>query len=281
MPKTQGENLLTFPATPTVTVEVVTPEMASKWLEKNTANRNLKPGKISQYARDMAAGNWKLTAEPIKFSLNGRLLDGQNRLWAVMEAEVPVALFVARGLPEDTQAYMDSGVSRSAGDTLTMRGEANAQRLAATARIASIVERGVLFRDRANWAISKPEIYEWIDANPSIRRSVGYVGSGEPGKVALPPSTKAYCHFRFSRLDVDAADEFFSSLGSLINIPAGSAIHALSSRLRQLEQKRVKVELPDQLSVTFRAWNAYRAGRQMAVIPLASNRGQKQLPELD
>lgn len=274
------ENILPFNTKPTVELVMVTPAMATQWLEKNTANRNIRQATVNKYARDMANGNWRLTAEPVKFAVGDRLLDGQHRLWGVVEADTIVPLFVARGLPDDTQAYMDSGIGRTAGDHLGMRGEANAPMLAATARIGCIVDRDLLFRNRQLWAISKSDIYQWVDDNPGARRSVAFVASGEPKKVPLPPSIKAYAHFRFSQADTDAADQFFTSLGSLINIQERSAVHALSSRLRQLEKQRVRVELPDALSVTFRAWNAHRQGRSMAVIPLVPSRGQRDLPEV-
>lgn len=274
------DNVLPFTAKPTITVVMVTPEMAARWLEKNVSNRTIRQNRVNQYVRDMKAGNWKLTAEPVKFSITGRLLDGQHRLWAVVEANTTVPLFVARGLPDDVQQYMDSGSARSAGDNLHMRGELNSNVLAAAARIGIIVDGGMLYRDRTQWSVSKSEIYRWIDEHPEMRRSASFVVTGDPKKVLQPGSIKAFCHYRFSLVDEFEADAFFCSLGSLVNLEQGSAIHALSSRLYQLGAKRVKVELPDALSMMFRAWNAHRAGRRIANIPLKSPRISRELPDL-
>jgi hypothetical protein len=281
MAQAKKANVLTLALSPTSSVTDVTPEMAERWMALNKVNRNVRSVKVSQYAADMTEGNWLLTGEAIKFSESGRLLDGQHRLLAVIQANVTVQMFVTQGLPDNTQAVMDTGVKRLAADNLHIAGESNAAVLAAVARIGHIVDRDLLYRDRKSWqAISNAQIYAWVEANPMARRSVDYCMAGEPKKVQMRPSVKAYCHFRFAGVDPDAADEFFSSLGSLINIPSGSAIHALSSRLRQLDRKSVRAEMPDLVSMTIRAWNAWRSGRSLAVIPLVPAHGNRRLPEI-
>ena len=62
----------------TVAVEQVTAEVAAAWLGANTRNRGLRHARIDQYAEDMKAGRWHPTGETIKFSVSGRLLDGQH-----------------------------------------------------------------------------------------------------------------------------------------------------------------------------------------------------------
>lgn len=265
---------------PTSMVVMVTPELAEQWLSVNARNRAVREYKVIEYALDMMDGNWLLTGESIKFSVSGRLLDGQHRLLAVIEAETPVAMFVTRGLPQDTQSVMDTGIRRRAADNLHIHGERNPQTLAAAARIGCVVDRGLLYRDAKLGVVSHAQIYEWITTHPALRRSVDYVLSGEPRKIDLRPAVRAYCHYRLAQLDPDPADEFFCLLGSLVNIPAGSPIHALSSRLRQLDRQRVKAETRDLIGMTFRAWNAWRQGRPLHKIPLVAAPGTKTLPDL-
>ncbi len=81
---------------------IVTPALARKWLELNAENNRLpRPRKIQAYARDMASGNWNSdSGETIKFDKNGILVDGQNRLQAVLLADMSIAMDVVTGLPE-------------------------------------------------------------------------------------------------------------------------------------------------------------------------------------
>ena len=97
----------------------VTPKMAVEWLEKNIDNnRTIRQSIVSKYARDMRNGDWKLTHQGIAFNSIGELVDGQHRLWAVVEANVPVKMYVATGLDIGTEKLVDSGLARTMVDQL-------------------------------------------------------------------------------------------------------------------------------------------------------------------
>jgi hypothetical protein len=264
---------------PTVDIAIVSPEMADVWLKNKAVNRTVKQGRVDQYARDMVAGEWKLTGEPVKFDMSQKLIDGQHRLLAIIKADTSVALFVARNLPDDVQPYLDSGTARTAADELSMRGESDPMILAASARLGCIVDNDWLYGGRKKGVVSKVEIYRWIEKHPEIRQSVFFVRHGNSLKAPLPPSVKCYSHFRFAAVDQDAADDFFDSLGGLRFEP-GSPIHALSSRIYQANVKRRKVEQIDWLSVLFRVWNAHRQGRELKMVQLKSPKIKPELPEL-
>jgi hypothetical protein len=74
----------------------VTPEMAKEWLTRNIDNRELQPGTVDGYARDMAAKNWQVTHQPIAFDDLGHLKDGQHRLWAIVKTGLSILTYVAR-----------------------------------------------------------------------------------------------------------------------------------------------------------------------------------------
>jgi hypothetical protein len=99
---------------------LVTPATAVKWLEGNTHNRAVRDQTVQRYSRDMKAGRWRLTHQGIAFGPDGKLLDGQHRLWAIVEADTAVKLMVARGVPDDVQAVIDDNLPRSAGDALKL-----------------------------------------------------------------------------------------------------------------------------------------------------------------
>ena len=71
-------------------VVMVTPELAAEWLTHNTHNRGLKPIAIKRFAEDMTTGDWQWNGESIRFAADGTLLDGQNRLHAIVDSgEIP------------------------------------------------------------------------------------------------------------------------------------------------------------------------------------------------
>jgi hydrogenase maturation factor len=99
-------------------VRTITPEVATRLLETNTVNRVLRQWKIDQYARDMKAGKWKLTHQGMALSTEGNILDGQHRLWAVVESGVTIECMVTTGFEREIAAYIDSGLGRTMADHL-------------------------------------------------------------------------------------------------------------------------------------------------------------------
>ena len=98
----------------------VTPEMAAAWLEKNTHNRDIRQADINQYARDMKNGDWQLTHHGVAFNCEDVLIDGQHRLWAVIESGATVPMLVTYGLPIEVQLVIDDNFQRGSKDFLTL-----------------------------------------------------------------------------------------------------------------------------------------------------------------
>src|SRR5690606_24318901 len=96
----------------------VSPEMASEWLQHNEGNRRIRAGVVIKYAAVMARGKWLTTPEPIAFSWDGRLLNGQHRLSAVIRAGVSVPMFVVRNVDPSAFVALDRGATRTVADAL-------------------------------------------------------------------------------------------------------------------------------------------------------------------
>ena len=93
------------------------------------------------YAADMGDGHWQFNGEAVKFAGDGSLLDGQHRLAAIIEADVVLPLLVVRGLASSAQETVDGGAKRKFSDVLKLRGEPNADHLAAVARRVTLWKR--------------------------------------------------------------------------------------------------------------------------------------------
>jgi hypothetical protein len=102
----------------------VAPELAAQWLEGNTHNRPLRQPLVDRLARDIKAGQWRLTHQGIAFDTDGVLIDGQHRLWAIVLAVMPVQLRVFFNEPIDNMKAVDTGLARSNYDVLHLSGEA-------------------------------------------------------------------------------------------------------------------------------------------------------------
>lgn len=101
------------------TVETVTPQLAKAYLERNKNNRKTSRHRIGLYSRDMRSGKWT-PGSPISFFENGDLADGQHRLLAVVEADVPVVFVVVRNLPLESRLIHNSGMVQTAAANIQM-----------------------------------------------------------------------------------------------------------------------------------------------------------------
>jgi hypothetical protein len=114
---------------PEVKVVNFTPALAEAILNNNRLNRPLREGRVEKYARDMAAGRWRMNAETIKLTREGDLLDGQHRMFAVIEAVnlmpkgkslPPIPMMVVEGLDAEVMPTIDTGAARTFADVLTI-----------------------------------------------------------------------------------------------------------------------------------------------------------------
>lgn len=124
----------------TVSYELITPQIASNYLESNIHNRKIKNSILSRYVYDMTNGNWTFDGSPIKFSKNGVLLDGQHRLQAIVNSNVTLPFLTIRGLDDKSQDVMDTGAKRTAGDVFQLRGKSNAANYAAIIKTYIIIK---------------------------------------------------------------------------------------------------------------------------------------------
>ena len=98
----------------------VTPALAASWLDKNENNRPINWNYVAQLARDMKAGRFACTHQGIAFDTEGRLIDGQHRLWAVLEVDVPVRIRVFRNEPPENIVHIDGNCPRRAADRMSL-----------------------------------------------------------------------------------------------------------------------------------------------------------------
>jgi hypothetical protein len=106
-----------------LTKVTITPEDASQLLEANSNNRPLNEQHVKRIARQILEGKWRFNGDTIKISSTNDILDGQHRLWAIMEAKIPVETIVVRGIEPDAFSTIDTiRKSRSGSDVLALVG---------------------------------------------------------------------------------------------------------------------------------------------------------------
>jgi hypothetical protein len=143
---------------------LVTPDMARELLERNTHNRKIKRANIRRYAKSMKAGRWVPNGATISWGRNGVLIDGQNRLYAVIEAGVPVKFLFAFGYGPDAFRTIDDNAVRSMADLHGIDGRSNPKQVAATTTLAVNFIGGHGLREK----VSKDDHHDFVEAHPYV-----------------------------------------------------------------------------------------------------------------
>src|SRR5882724_1512617 len=102
---------------------LLTPEEAVRMLEYNHLNRPLNDQHVKRIAAQIIDGKWEFNGDTIKFSEDGDILDGQHRLWAVVEAKMAVETVIVRGIQKKAFATIDTlRKPRGGADILALNG---------------------------------------------------------------------------------------------------------------------------------------------------------------
>lgn len=96
--------------------QLITPQMARDYLVFNGGNRAVRQRWVDYLAHCIKRGEWVVTHQGIAFSRDGRLLDGQHRLLAIIKADAPAPLMVTRGWDASAFEFIDNGKARSDSD---------------------------------------------------------------------------------------------------------------------------------------------------------------------
>lgn len=199
----------------------VTPDLARTLLERNESNRTPTQGRISSYAKQMLAGEWTLNGETIKIDNEGRLIDGQNRLSAVVKAGVAVTMEISVGMPTTSFTTIDTGKCRTAGDIVSIYGKQNASVIAAALKMIIEYERGFsIGRSNGRYSDSSVGNARAFDiTNKDIEMALTKYANIE---VFLPQRKQvqtlgykplfAALHYLMSTYDSEMAEKFFTNL---------------------------------------------------------------------
>ena len=167
---------------PRVEMIPVSPVDASRILEKNTHNRRLSENQVKRFASDMTEGRWQNNGESIKIATDGTLLDGQHRLWAIVESETTQTMTVVWDLPAESQHTMDMGQTRSAGQMLALTGQKDSILRASVAHMLLRYQRVPGYVWGVANQMSKTEIIEYateiadrLDQPVNMATEVGFL----------------------------------------------------------------------------------------------------------
>lgn len=269
----------------TVKIEAVEigPDRALELLEHNDHNRPMDFTLVKTYERQMRSGQWRFVGDPIRVSITGRLLDGQNRLQAVVNSGITQTFALMTGLSDDDQAYMDVGKRRSPGDVFAMNGVPNAARAAAVTHLLMRYQMRNLLDNRYKITIAEQLDYYQDPANQH-RIDVGTtIGDGMVKLVPISPAVIGAIHVIVSeRSDAFVVEEFFTKLREGYGLTQDDGISALRNWALRRKREDLRVHRNDFFFLLAKTWNDWVQGIPVyrVQLPKGGLTSSEQIPPL-
>lgn len=95
-----------------VEIIFITPDIAKEMLTHNINNRPVSRSTVAQYKSEMERGLWMETGSSIQFADDGRLIDGQHRLLALVEANKSFNFVVVGSVDKLAFKHIDKNKQR-------------------------------------------------------------------------------------------------------------------------------------------------------------------------
>lgn len=247
----------------------IDPILAQEMLATQGKNRPVKTAHVQGLAKDMTEGRWKFDGAPIRFDRDGKLIDGQHRLLAVIASGTSQEFLVIDGITTEAQVVMDSGARRSAGDQLSMLGAPNSTIRAAAIRILVRIADGTLIGKPS--PVTSSEVVEFSESN--TRQLDWALDLALPTRRSIQSRLAVATSAAFLALKVspEHATEFFGSVTSGANLGEDSPVLALIQGINGRKARSVKMDQAEELFYWVQAHNKWRARKPLTKLQIPAN----------
>jgi len=235
-------------------VITITPAIADHMLKHcNTLNRKLNKRWVAFLSEAIKKGEWQLNGEPIIFSKDLRLIDGQHRLYAIVAAGKEIDSYVTTEVPDENFVSIDTGHARSGSHVLGIGGRVkNSFDVSATLNKINRYKHKNYDFDGAH-VVSNRQLMSLLEKYKDVTKSVDYARKFGKG---YSKSTIAFCHYILHKIDKELCDTFFTQLSS----PTPTIPLIASLRKGTVKEGRAKSRIKQTVVIgsIFKTWNAMR-----------------------
>jgi len=264
-----------------VSIETITPEKAQKMWESNLPrNRYFRKTLALGYSAQMKAGKWDdNTGEPVQFDVDNHLVNGQHRIWAIIDSKTTHTMVIVRGVPKESFANMDIGLKRTGGDILHIEGARQAIQMSGIIRKYLTLKKnyfgltgGSRSREISNEMVLKEFRKRkgfWNDLNDQATEWYREFNR------FMSPSDIGGFYAYFNDKDEEAASRFFIRLCTGVDLGSGSAIRHLRNFLIKTKGERNTISKLRSAYI-IKAWNLSKS--RQSVDRLSFNPEKEEFP---
>lgn len=265
------------PAGITLTIELLTPELARELLRANPFNRRKRKPHIQKLAGAMARDEFRFNGDPVRVSEHGDLLDGQHRCEAVIESGQSVWCVIIRGLPDEVIHTIDTDMApRNLRDVLKIGNELHYDILATALVWKWRKETNVL---QTKDSPTPAQALAMLDKHPELRDTSAVCNSVRALKaMKVNRGQLAALMYEFRLIDPEDAARFFEKFTYGAGLEEGDPILLLRAWLQKMAALDAKKKAtPVEVYMTIvKAWNLWRGGEKAKSVAWV---GSKHVPQ--
>jgi hypothetical protein len=251
----------------TARMVVVTPEIAAFWLspDVNRSNRKVMMRHVKDISRDISNDRWMLNAQPISFTkdpfgdnLDGlRLLNGQHRLRAVVDAGMEIEVPIAVNVPEESFATFDVHAKKvvKTGDHSK---PVDDRVMMAAARLQWRDDHGIPPYGSGP-SPTASEFIATIEKHPEMENFFARSrrrGMAEMGSAGV----MTYFMYKVTRDAKDIAPDFLDDLEFGENLTVDNPVHRIRQEILKGRKKMSRKEILSRLLDTWEDYRKWRKG---------------------
>lgn len=261
--------------------------LARRLIDLNAENnRNLRTHLINKYARDMRTvgqdgkPHWReRTGQTVKIATNGRLLDGNHRMHAIVRSGKTYLFDLCFGVDPEDMPVIDAGGPRTANDTIKAAGGQDLGRTSPIVRHIISWESGGYMGPTGSSAATPLEIWDRYRQDPGLFDAAARRGHDCMHRNVGTPAATGIVYFLLAQHPEDKpfADDFYDQLVSGIypvSDPTRYAVYRLREKL--LNRRSEKLDKAEMIALIIRAWNRWNTldsdGRRETVDRLQASR---------
>lgn len=240
----------------------ISPDMAEDMLKNNSSNRPISKRMVTRFVKEIQSDNWKMTGDTIKLSKQGRIIDGQHRLQAIVIAKVPVTTMVAYDVEDNCFEVIDTGKRRSQADVLSIDGHKNSMILSSALRMKYCLDNvkapRLEERMRAiNTGITNTNILNIAGVYPGMDEAVIAAQQFPYASTLLTKTIAVVCMYDFIRIDRGLAHLFFEKIETGADLSGKSPLLFLRNKLIEIRNTPGlhRVSPYFTLTAAFLGWN--------------------------
>lgn len=270
----RGEEILGLPVVKDKTwniTAVITPAEAKAILLAMPTQRPLSRANVEYFQSVITSGRFKVTHQGIAFDKDGRLIDGQHRLTACVEADAAIEIQVTFNLDAMLFDSMDRGRNRNMADDLIV-GAVTSNRfdgflLSAGAKILWLLDAGrVPWQSVSRREFSITQMREVLDQHCYLHDAVSFCGKYQHLLRGIGAGVTSAFYTRFRETNYAKADLFMEQLVHGENLRLGDPVYALREYRRWSGNAHMKVNRAAMMIIIVRCWNAFVEGRQLSKV---------------